>query len=205
MIGPQPLPRGDEAGERLRELGEYRLARRRRQIVARQQVFADRRQMAETLDNAVERERRDVGVGIFQKREASFAPQPTSAIAAATERGSRTRPAIAACDSGMAGGDQVDQIVVAQQRRMRSIGIAISGWSAASACTTTCGAFCAEANTSRQRAPHQWRRIVEQHDHRAFGGGEIVGRKIGMEIGARQRDVASARSPGGAWRTHCKN
>jgi len=38
-----------------------------------------------------------------------------------------------------------------------------------------------------QRAAHQRRRIVEQHDHRAFGGGEIVGGQIGMEIGARQR------------------
>ena len=27
-----------------------------------------------------------------------------------------------------------------------------------------------------ERAPHQRRRIVQQHDHRAFGGGEIVGR-----------------------------
>ena len=38
-----------------------------------------------------------------------------------------------------------------------------------------------------ERAPHQRRGIVEQHDHRAFGGGEIVGGKIGMEVGARQR------------------
>ena len=39
----------------------------------------------------------------------------------------------------------------------------------------------------RQRAAHQRRWIVEQHDHRAFSGGEIVGRELGMEIGAGQR------------------
>ena len=38
-----------------------------------------------------------------------------------------------------------------------------------------------------ERRAHQRRRIVEQHDHRAFGGGAVVGREIGIEIGARQR------------------
>ena len=50
-----------------------------------------------------------------------------------------------------------------------------------------CRRFLARGKYIGQRASHQWRRVIEQHDHRAFGGGEIVGREIGMEIGPRQR------------------
>ena len=39
----------------------------------------------------------------------------------------------------------------------------------------------------RERDAHQRRRIVEQHQQGAFGGGAVVGRKIGVEIGPRQR------------------
>ena len=38
-----------------------------------------------------------------------------------------------------------------------------------------------------QRPAHQRRGVVEQHQHHAFGGGGIVGRQIGIKIGARQR------------------
>ncbi len=38
-----------------------------------------------------------------------------------------------------------------------------------------------------ERLPHQRRRIVEQHDHGAFGGAAIVRAEIGKQIGARQR------------------
>ena len=38
----------------------------------------------------------------------------------------------------------------------------------------------------RKRAAHQRRKIIEQHDHGAFGGGAIVWAEIGVEIGACQ-------------------
>jgi len=38
----------------------------------------------------------------------------------------------------------------------------------------------------RERLTNQRRRVVQQHDHRAFGGRAIIGRQIGMKIGARQ-------------------
>jgi hypothetical protein len=38
----------------------------------------------------------------------------------------------------------------------------------------------------RERLAHQRRRIVEQHDHRALGGGAVLIRQVGIEIGPRQ-------------------
>ena len=82
MILVQPGARGDEAGERLGELGDQRLPRRRRQIVAHQHRFADRGEMAVARDDAVERERRR-----SRRRRSRSAPgrprrMPTSAMAA---------------------------------------------------------------------------------------------------------------------------
>ena len=38
-----------------------------------------------------------------------------------------------------------------------------------------------------KRAAHQRARIVEQHQHRAFRCGGIVGRKLGVKVGAGER------------------
>ena len=38
-----------------------------------------------------------------------------------------------------------------------------------------------------ERAPHQRRGIVEQHDHRAFGGDAVVIGEVGVEVGAGER------------------
>ena len=38
-----------------------------------------------------------------------------------------------------------------------------------------------------ERLAHQRRGVVEQHDHGAFGGGPVVVREIGIEVGPRQR------------------
>jgi hypothetical protein len=40
---------------------------------------------------------------------------------------------------------------------------------------------------ARELRTHQRRGIVEQHDGRAFGGGAIIRREMGIKIGARQR------------------
>ena len=102
--------------------------------------------------------------------------EPTSAIAAETARGSISRRAIALCMQRAADRDGIDQIGVEQKRRAlqhercdvrlivdqrvhhrgRRIG--------------------ARAERVRERIAHQRRRIVEQQDHRAFGGGAIVRR-----------------------------
>ena len=49
------------------------------------------------------------------------------------------------------------------------------------------GASALAASTSAMATAHQGRGIVEQHHQRAFGGDAVVGGKIGVEVGARQR------------------
>ena len=112
---------------------------------------------------------------------------PTSAMAAATERGKRGAAGDRGLHRGAAGRHRIDQIGIDKQRRQREhrrrdlrlVGgkREHDGRRRARACRKRVG----------ERAAHQRRRIVEQHQHRAFGGGEIVGREIGIEIGARQR------------------
>ena len=71
--------------------------------------LADRRQMAEALDDAVDGERRDIGVGIFQKRQTGLRRADFG-----DGRGERARQHGAAGDGRLrrrlTGGDQIDQI-----------------------------------------------------------------------------------------------
>ena len=131
--------------------------------------------MAEPLDDAVDRERRDIGVGIFQERETGLRGADFG-----DRRGQRARQHGAASDGRLCRrlrrGHQIDEIGFLQQRRQREdrhrdlrliVGERMHHHQRR---LLRCGEHV------RQRAPHQRRRIVEQHDHRAFGGGEIVGR-----------------------------
>ncbi len=183
---PEPLPLGDEAGERARQLRQQRLPHGHRQIVARQQVLADRRQMAEPPDDALDRGERDVGVAVLEQGEAGLRRRHLG-----DGGGDRGGQQHATGDGELgrrpAGGDEIDEVVVADQRRaleQRLRHLELVGGE--------------RPHHHRRRLlrrgedlghglPHQRRRVVEQHDHRAFGGGEIVGGEIGMEIGARQR------------------
>ena len=142
--------------------------------------------MAEALDDAVDRSQGDVGVAVLEQREAGLRRRHFG-----DGGGDRGRQQHAIGDGELRrrppGGDEVDEIVVADQRRafeQRLRHLELVGGE--------------RPHHHRRRLlrrgedlghglPHQRRRIVEQHDHRAFGGGEIVGGEIGMEIGARQR------------------
>ena len=108
------------------------------------------------------------------------------------ERGrDRARQVGAARDRGLhlgvADRDRVDQIGIEQGRRAfehdrRDVRLSLT-----SACITAAGASRARAERLGERAPHQRRGIVEQHDHRAFGGDAVVVDQFGVEIGAGQR------------------
>ena len=110
---------------------------------------------------------------------------PTSAMAAETAHGRSARRAIAACVCGRPGGDRIDQIGVHQQRRMLEHPARDLRLVGGEPEDHRRRRLVAERQRPRQRLAHQRRRIVEQHDQRAFGRGAIVGRQIGIEIGAR--------------------
>jgi hypothetical protein len=138
-------------------------------------IFADRREMTEALDNAVDRERRNRRVGILQQRQAGLGRTDFT-----NRGGERPRQQRAAGNGdlgrGLAGGDQVDQIVRLQQwraRQNRQRDIRLVGGQSMHDHQRR---LLRGREYIGQRAAHQRRRIVEQHDHRAFGGGEIVGR-----------------------------
>ena len=148
VLRPQPLPRGDEAGERLRQFREQRLARRHRQVGARQQVLADRRQMAEALDHAVDREHAQCRRRNFPAAPGRPAPRrprrwPRRASTAAW-RAWRWRPAPPDARWRSDRPDRLPSAAASAPAR----GSRSPAGRQASACTTTRGAFCAEANTS---------------------------------------------------------
>ena len=185
-LGPEPGARGDEVGERRRELRHQRMARRRRQVVALEQRLADRRHVAEALDHAVDREQRDLGVGILQHQQAGLGRADLGdggRDRALQRRAARDR----GLHGGPAGRDQVDQIGVDEQRRAldhrhRDLGL-IGG----ARLDHGRRRLLARRQHMGERLAHQRRAVVEQHDHRAFGGATIVRAKIGEQIGARQR------------------
>jgi hypothetical protein len=186
VLGAEPLPRRDEAGQRLRQLRQQRLPRRHGQIVAGEQIFADRRQVAETRDNAVDGKQRDVGVGIFQERQAGLGRADFG-----DGGGERQRQHRPVGDLGLhvrlAGGDQVHEIVLQQQRRARQDRLRDVELVGGERMHHHARRLLRGGEHVGERSAHQRRGIVEQHDHRAFGGGAIVGRQIGMEISPRQR------------------
>ena len=142
--------------------------------------------MAEAIDNTVDRERGDVGVRIFQKRETSLRRSDFG-----DGRGERARQHGAAGDRGLRrrlrGGHQIDQIGFLQQRRQREDRHRDLRLIVGERVHYHQRRVLRGGEYVRERTPHQRRRIVQQHDHRAFGGGDIVGRQFGIEIGARQR------------------
>ena len=72
MVDIEPLARGDKADQRLRHLGDQRQPRRRRDILAREQRFANGGEVAKAFDHAIDRERRDLSLGVFREHEADF-------------------------------------------------------------------------------------------------------------------------------------
>ncbi len=142
--------------------------------------------MAEPLDNAVEREQRDFGARIFEQRKTRLRGADFR-----DRGGNRARQQEPRCDHGlrlrMRGGDEIDQVGVAQQRRTLQDRCGNQGLIGRKRMHDHRRCGLARGEHLGKRAPHQRRRIVEQHRHRAFSGGAIIGRQIGMEIGARER------------------
>jgi hypothetical protein len=99
-------------------------------------------------------------------------------------RGERAGQQSAAGDRNLrlrlAGGDQVDQVVLEQQRRARQHRQRDVGLIGCERINHHLRGLLRGGEYFGERAPHQRRGIVQKHDHRAFGGGEIVGGQFGM-------------------------
>ena len=177
---------GDEVGERLRQLDHQRLPGRRRQVVARQDGVADRGQMPEPLHDAVERERHDLGLLVLQQREAGF-----GAADLGDRSRNRARQAGAAGDRNLprrlAARHRLDQVGIEQQRRTLQHRSGDVRLILRQRMHHRRRRAIAAGEHLGERAAHQRRRIVEQHDHGAFGGGAIVVAQIGIQKCAGQR------------------
>jgi hypothetical protein len=167
-------------------LGDQRLASRRRHIVADEHGLADGGEMAEALDDAVERERHDLGARILDQHETGLGRSDLS-----NGGGDRAWKLRSVGDGGLRrrlpGRDRVDEIGVDQKRRMlqhpgrhlRLVGGKAEDhrrWR-----------LLAERQRAGELGAHQRRRIVELHDERTFGGGAVIRREIGIEVGAGER------------------
>ena len=172
--GLEPFPRGHEARQRLRELGDQRLARRRRQILACEQRLADRAEMSEALDEAVERERRDLGARVLDHHQAGL--RRADLGDGGRHRGSesptvrdrelrRRRP----------GRHRIDEIGLDQERRMLQHPTRDLGLIDRQAKDHHQRRVLTEGKRPRERRAHQRRWIVERHDQRPFASGAIVG------------------------------
>ena len=155
--------------------------------------------MAEARDDAIERERNDLGAVVLDQHQAGLGGADLGdrgrdrarQIGAARDRGLGLRPADR---------DRIDQVGIHQERRMLEHPARDLRLVGGEPENHRRRRLVAERQRPRQRLAHQRRRIVEQHDQRAFGGGAIIGRQIGIEIGARQR-AGCFGALGGARRT----
>ena len=132
--------------------------------------------MAEPLDDAVDGERRDVGVGVFQKREAGL-----RASHFGDRGGERARQHRTAGNGGLRrrlrGRHQVDQIGFLQHRRQREDRHSDFRLIVGQRADHHRRRVLRRSKHVGERTPHQRRGIVQQHDHRAFGGGDVIGDK----------------------------
>ena len=108
-------------------------------------------------------------------------------MAADTEHGRPARDAIAICRSGSPRGDRLDQIGVEQERRALQDRRGDVRLIVGERMHHRRRRVLAAGENLGERAANQRRRIVEQHDHGAFGGGPIVLGEIRIEEGAGQR------------------
>ena len=187
-LGPvlvHPVARDHEARERLGQLDHQRVSGRGRQVGPGEQRLADRREMAEALRRCgrarIARCRR------WDSRSASGRPPPIR------PRRARPRPSAAASRAARSRSASV-------RRRPRRNRPDRSRAAAASAPARRSDvrlivdqrvhhgrpAHRRSRRARRRAQAHQRRGIVEQQDHRAFGGGAIIRREIGVEIGAGQ-------------------
>ena len=142
--------------------------------------------MAEAGNDAVERERSDLGFLVLDQHEAGFRRSDLG-------NGGRHHPrqGVAAGDRRLhlvwRGGDHVDEIGVDEQGRTPEHHGGDVGLVGRERMHDRRRRLVARRERFRHGAAHQRRGIVEQHQHRALGGRAIIGGKIRVKVSARER------------------
>ena len=172
-FGAQPVAGGNELRQRVGQFRDQRRAGGGRQAFQHQHRFPDGGEMAMPFDDAVPGKRRKLGIGVFDqfercRRRTDFG----------NRGGNRRRQIDAAGDRALhvagAGRDDVDEVGVDQKRRMfehRQRDRRLVGRQRPHDRGRRVGAA---REYFRHRLANQRRRIVEQHQQRAFGGDAIV-------------------------------
>jgi hypothetical protein len=141
--------------------------------------------MAVTLDDAVPGELRKLGIGIFDQLQ-----RRRGRADFGNGRADRGRQADAARDRALgrfiAGRDNVDEIGIDQKRRMFEDGQRHRGLVDGQRLHDGGRCIGAAAKHFGHCLAHQRRRIIEQHQQRAFGGGAVVVGEIRNQPGPRQ-------------------
>jgi hypothetical protein len=118
VFGVEPAARGDKINERRGQAGHHGHARRRRQITAREQRFANGRPFPEAFENAIERELGNLSLVILREHQ-------TSLVGADLGQSRRDRALQAGTardgylDLLVSGSDRIDQIGIDKERRER--------------------------------------------------------------------------------------
>jgi len=184
-LAPEPGAFRDEIGQPPRQHPHEGLARRERQVGSRKQRFADRAEMTEPLDDAVDRGRRDIGMGIFDGDETGLGRADLGDRGGdrALERRARRNGGL---PRAIADRDEIDELGVDKERRARENQRGNVKLVRGERMDDGVGRVRACGKGVCERMAHQRRGIVDERDHRAFSRGTVLGRQIGIEEGPCQ-------------------
>ena len=172
LLGPEPVAADDEIDERRRQFGDQCMAGRGRQIAAGEQRVANGRQVAETGDDAVDGKVGDVRIRIVEKGQAGVGGADLGQRRRDGARHGRA-PGDRLLHLGRTGRREVDEVGVDEQGRLLDDERGNLRLVERQGMDDRRRRVGAERQRFGERSPHQWRGIVEQHQHRAFGGAAI--------------------------------
>ena len=185
LVGPaagEPLAVDHEVGKQRGQHAHQHVTRGHRQVGAREHRLADGADASEPGDEAIERGRRERGVGILQRDEAGL-DRPGLGDRSSHRALQRHAGGDRGLQIAAARGDDIDKLGIDQQRRARQHQRCDIGMIGGQGMDDGMGRVGASRQRFGERPPHQRRRIVEQHDHGALGGGPIFLGEVGVEIG----------------------
>ena len=125
-------------------------------------------------NDAVERERNKLGFSVFQQHQAGF--RAADLGERRRDRAWHERPLRDGdLQIGLPARGRIHQIGIEKERRARQHQRGDFRLIGGERVHDHRRCLLAAAQRLGERPAHQWRRIIKQHDHGAFGGGQIIG------------------------------